>query len=141
MGFDVAGFGAIADFAGTVINKIFPDKFSDAEKAQATLELQKLLQARDENLITAQKEIIISEMSQQDAFTKQARPMIVYAGLLFIFLIHVVFPMITYATKEVLPALALPQEFWWAWSGVCGVWIIGRSYEKVQGVANLITGK
>ena len=67
----------------------------------------------------------------------------VYSGLFFIFLVHVAFPIIAYITKEKLPALSLPAEFWWAWTGVCGIWVIGRSAEKrsVKGkLIGMITG-
>ena len=143
MGFDITGLGSVADAAKSIIERIFPPKMTDAEKATAQIQLQAMLQERETTLIEAQKSIIVSEMSQGDAFTKRARPMIVYCGLLFIFLVHVIFPMVTYATKESLPALKLPAEFWWAWTGVCGVWVIGRSMEKngaSNKIVNMITG-
>ena len=142
-GMDITGFGKVADLAKGIIDKIFPDKMSDTEKAEAQIKLQEMLQAHDLSLIAAQKEVMISEMSQCDSYTKRAQPTIVYAGLLFIFLVHVIFPMISYATKEALPELALPTEFWWAWTGVCGVWIMGRSMEKngaTHKIVKMITG-
>ena len=143
MGLDFTGIGSVADAAKSIIERIFPPKMTDAEKAQAQIQLQEMLQLREDKLIEAQKTIIVAEMSQGDNFTKRARPMIVYCGLLFIFLVHVIFPMVTYATKETLPALALPTEFWWAWTGVCGVWVIGRSMEKngaTDKIVKMITG-
>jgi len=140
---DITGFGKVAELAKGIIDKIFPDKMSAAEKAEAQIKIQEMLQAHDSSLIAAQKEIMISEMGQGDSYTKRARPTIVYSGLLFIFLVHVIFPMISYATKEALPELALPGEFWWAWTGVCGVWIMGRSMEKngaTDKIVKMITG-
>jgi hypothetical protein len=143
MGFDITGIGSVADAAKSIIDRIWPAKMSEEDKAKAQLEVQRMLQEREHTLIEAQRSIMVSEMSQGDAFTKRARPMIVYCGLLFIFLVHVIFPIVTWLTKESVPALALPGEFWWAWTGVCGVWIIGRSMEK-NGAANkvvkMITG-
>lgn len=141
---DLTGIGSIADLAKTVINQFFPEKMSDAEKAAAQIQLQEMLQKRENTVIEAQKSIIVSEMQQADAFTKRARPTLVYAGLFFIFMVHVAFPILAYLSKETLPALSLPEEFWWAWSGVCGVWVIGRSAEKrgVTGkLVGMITGK
>ncbi|MBN2060716.1 MAG: holin family protein [Deltaproteobacteria bacterium] len=144
MGFDITGLGSVADAAKSIIERIFPPKMTDAEKAQAQVQLQELLQQRENNLIEAQRSIIVSEMSQGDSFTKRARPTIVYAGLAFIFLVHVAFPIIAYINGQDLPQLSLPDQFWWAWTGVCGVWIIGRSAEK-KGIENkvvsMITGK
>lgn len=142
---DLTGIGSVADLAKGVINKFFPDKMSDAEKAAAQIQLQEMLQKRENMLVDAQRSIIVSEMQQADGYTKRARPTLVYAGLLFIFLVHVAFPIIAYLSKEALPALSLPEEFWWAWSGVCGVWVLGRSAEKrgvIQkgGVAGQLVG-
>jgi len=143
MGLDLTGLGSVADFAGTLVERFFPPKMTDAEKAQAQISLQTMLQKREDGLIEAQKSIIVSEMQQGDNFTKRARPMLVYAGLIFIFLVHVLLPMIAFFGKQPIPELTLPKEFWWAWSGVCGIWVIGRSAEK-KGTANklvsMITG-
>jgi len=127
---DITGLGSIASFAKSVVERIFPPKMTAAEKAQATLQLQELMEARENKVIDAQRAVIVAEMEQGDAFTKRARPTVVYAGLAFIFLVHVAFPIIAYIQKTQLPELTLPEEFWWAWTGVCGIWVIGRSAEK-----------
>ena len=143
MSFDITGLGSVADLAKGVVERFFPPKMTDTEKTQAQLQLQELLEKRENTVVAAHKEIIVAEMNQGDAFTKRARPCLVYAGLVFIFLVHVVFPMIAWFTNESLPALTLPEEFWWAWCGVCGIWVIGRSAEK-KGARNksinMITG-
>ncbi|SDU27019.1 holin family protein [Desulfobacula phenolica] len=140
---DLTGIGSVADFAGDLVKRFFPMKMTDAEKAQAQMNLQGMLQEREASLVESQKSIIVSEMQQADRFTKRARPSIVYAGLLFILLVHVLFPIAAFFTARPMPTLTLPTEFWWAWSGVCGVWVIGRTAEK-RGVAgklvNMISG-
>ena len=144
MALDITGLGSIADFAKTIIDKFFPPSMTSAEKAEYQLKLQAMMEARENALIEAQKSIIVAEMEQADAYTKRARPTLVYAGLLFIFLVHVFFPMITFFSREQLPALMLPDEFWWAWSGVVGVWVIGRTMEKNGSsgkIIDVITGK
>lgn len=141
MGLDAMGIGALSDFAKDLIDKIFPNKFAtQQEKDSATLALAVEIDKHEESTVNAQRDIIVAEMNQQDKYTKRARPTIVYAGLLFIFLVHVFFPFYTYWTKETVPVLALPDAFWYTWGGVCGVWILGRSYEKANGVADLTTG-
>lgn len=140
---DITGLGSVADFAGDMIKRFFPAKMTGAEKAQAQIQLQAMLQEREASVVNAQKSIIVAEMQQKDAYTKRARPTLVYAGLLFIFLVHVAFPIAAFFLRKAMPTLTLPHEFWWAWSGVCGVWVIGRSAEK-RGVAgklvNMISG-
>lgn len=140
---DLTGIGSVASLAKSVVERFFPPKMNDAEKAQAELQLQEMLQERENAVIEAQQSIIVAEMQQADNYTKRARPTLVYAGLFFIFLVHVCFPLIAYFTKEQLPGLSLPEEFWWAWSGVCGIWVIGRSAEKrgaAGKVVSMITG-
>ena len=140
---DLTGLGSVADFAGTLVKRFFPPKMTDAEKAQAQVQIQEMVEKRDASLVDAQKSIIVSEMQQADNFTKRARPFLVYCGLLFIFLVHVLFPIAAFFTTRPMPTLTLPTEFWWAWSGVCGTWVIGRSAEKrgaAGKVINMITG-
>lgn len=140
---DVTGLGSIADFAKSIVDRISPPKASEAEKAQAQIQLQEIIQEREDAVIEAQKSIMVSEMSQGDNFTKRARPTLVYAGLAFIALVHVIFPIASYFSGKGMPALSLPEAFWYSWTGVCGAWIIGRSAEKrgaENKIVSLITG-
>ena len=136
MGLDLAGIGSVADFAKGIADRFFPPKMTEEERAVKQNELTGLLMSRDAQRDNAVKDIITAEMAQGDKFTKRARPMLVYAGLVFIALNHVIFPIIAQSvlvlkgSELALPVLSLPGEFWWAWTGVCGAWIIGRSYEK-----------
>lgn len=136
---DLTGIGSAAEFAKGIMDRFFPKKMNDAETAQTQLHLQEIIEKRDNAIAEAKKSIIVAEMNQGDNFTKRARPTLVYCGLFFIFLVHVFFPIITYLYGKEMPTLKLPTEFWWAWSGVCGVWVIGRSAEK-RGAANKIVG-
>lgn len=144
MGFDIAGIGSVASLAKGIINKFVPDKISDAEKAKLQIQLQEVLQRREDAVIRAKKGILIAELQQSDNYTKRARPSVVYGGLLFILLVHVVFPIVAFFTGTEMPDISLPSEFWLTWGGVCSVWSIGRTMEK-GGAKNkaieLITGK
>ncbi|SPD73799.1 conserved hypothetical protein [uncultured Desulfobacterium sp.] len=139
MGLDLTGLGSIADFAGELVKRFFPAAMTDAEKAQAQIAMQAVLQQRESAIIDTQKNIIVAEMQQSDNFTKRARPTIVYAGLSFIFFVHVFLPLLAFITKNPMPSLTLPNEFWVTWGGVCSIWVIGRSAEK-YGITNKITG-
>jgi len=143
MGLDLTGIGSIADFAKGLVDRFLPPAMTGAEKAQAQIQIQELLDKRENTLIDAQKSIIVSEMQQADTFTKRARPSIVYSGLIFIFLVHVAFPIIAFFTDKAMPSITLPEQFWWSWTGVCSAWIIGRSAEKkgaTGSVISLLTG-
>jgi len=144
MGLDITGLGSVADLAGTVVERFFPPKMTGAEKAQAQVQIQAMIQKRENALVEAKKAIVVSEMQQGDNYTKRARPTLVYAGLVFIALVYVIFPITAFFTARPMPELALPGEFWAAWGGVCSIWVIGRSAEK-KGAANklvsMITGR
>ena len=139
MGLDLTGIGSLADLASNIIGKIWPPQADPNAKLAAQFELQKILETRENSVIEAQRSIIVSEMNQGDNFTKRARPTIVYAGLAFIFLVHVFLPCFAFVTSKAVPTLSLPEEFWWTWGGVCGVWVLGRSMEK-KGIGGAIVG-
>ena len=133
--------------------KLSPEKKAELEQAVADnaqaiqmkeFELQVRTMDAESTIVEAQKAIIVAEMNQGDNYTKRARPTIVYAGLCFVFLINVVLPYVSYFTKSVVPPIELPADFWYVWGGVCGIWIVGRSYERTagtsKGVVGLITG-
>jgi hypothetical protein len=114
-----------------------------SERAAAELELTKILEAREAELVTAQRDIIVAELQQSDNYTKRARPTIMYAGLFFVLLNHVLIPIanrimewrMIVADRPVLDLYALkplelPEDFWWVWGGVCGLYVLGRSAEK-----------
>jgi len=131
---DFSGIGqtisSVKDFADSIMDRFWPKAASPEEKLRVTAELEKMLSQREATIVTAQKEIIVAELQQGDDYTKRARPSIVYAGLFFIFLVHVLFPILTFYTSEKTPQLVLPEEFWWAWTSVCSVYAVGRSAEK-----------
>lgn len=141
---DILGIGSVAGLVKGVLDRFLPAKMSETERATLEIELQRMLEDRETRLLDAQKEVLVAELSQGDTYTKRARPTVVYLGLLFIALVHVVFPIVVYTTGQPLPTLALPDEFWWAWSGVVGTWMIGRTMEKrgaQGGLVDIITGK
>lgn len=130
--------GPVSELAKSLIDKIFPPQADPNAKLQAQHELEMVLQQRENALVNATQEIIVAEMSQGDSYTKRARPTLVYAGLFFIFLVHVVFPIVGWFKAMQLPALSLPEEFWWAWGSVVGIWSLGRSFER-KGIGGKIT--
>lgn len=121
---------------------------SDEERATIQLKAHKLavdFLSQTENSISkeleAKQKIITSEMQSGDAYTKRARPSVVYFGLAAIALNHIIAPWIFAltalfsATPVELPTIELPTEFWWAWSGTVSIWFLGRSAER-RGLAN-----
>jgi hypothetical protein len=142
---DVFG-SSIGNVLGGVDKILGRFKVSETEKQAFKLELEKLLQQRDSELETtfrtelqAKERVLVAELQQGDSYTKRARPTVVYAGLFFTALNYCVIPIVQQlAGQDVVTPTALPTEFWWAWGGICGTWVIGRSAERV-GVRNRVT--
>ena len=149
MGLDLTGLGSVADLAKGLVNRFFPPAMSDTEKAAAQIQIEQMLEQRETALIDMQRSVITAEMAQGDAYTKRARPSIVYFGLAAIGLAHVLLPMLAWLILTLmgkpieLPAIQLPEQFWLTWGGVCSIWMIGRSAEKrgqSSQMLSLITG-
>lgn len=110
---------------------------SGEKKRGFKLQLETLLQKRDTELeetirteLMAKERVLVAELTQGDNFTKRARPSVVYAGLLFAFLNHILMPYIAHFRGLEIPDIALPLEFWVGWTGIVGTWSIGRTLEK-----------
>lgn len=155
---DITGLGSAFDFAKGIMDRFWPKQASEEEKLAVVAGLVPMLESRESSIIDAQKSIIVAEMQQGDNYTKRARPTVVYAGLAFIALVHVILPfalkiiavfMIDSLTPEQLSdlkdlmSIKLPGEFWAAWGAVVSIWSIGRSSER-RGMSNklitMITG-
>ena len=110
---------------------------SDEEKAEARAKLERLaaeyegrILAHAETIAALQRDVVAAELSQDDTYTKRARPTLVYAGLAVLFLNHVLLPWLAYFRGMSVPTIDLPAEFWWGWTGVVGAWAVGRTVEK-----------
>jgi len=139
------GVSDVVDSIGGILDKF---TLSKEEKEEIKMEMQsKLIQVDNELEQTYRKEletraeIVKTELTHGDNYTKRARPTIIYMGLLFIFIVYVLVPVIAYiggVSNENLPNIDLPKEFWWAWATVVGIYGAGRSAEK-YGITNKIT--
>ena len=118
------GIGAVANLSNNILDRFWPKELSENNRVRAENEISSMILDFKSDVIKSQRDIIVSEMQQSDNYTRRARPTIVYVGLICIFLVHVVLPIFEIN-------IALPKEFWWTWTGVCSVWIVGRSAEKL----------
>lgn len=134
---DIIGGGAkgILDGIGGIIDGVTT---TDEERAAAKLEVQKLLHKENEQVemtfrreLEAKERILVAELQQSDGYTKRARPSIVYSGLL----IALGSAVAKFLGSDVDPSTLVPVEFWYAWGGVTGTWVVGRTMEK-RGISN-----
>lgn len=139
--------GGASEFINSVSSVVDEYTLSKEEKQEFKLKMQEYILKMDEKAqetyqseLDTRADIIKAELSQGDKYTKRARPTIVYVGLIFIFVIHVLVPVIDFFSKSLtVPAdFNLPPEFWWAWSTVVGIYGVGRTAEKF-GMVNKFT--
>jgi len=135
------------EFAKDIVDRFFPKKMTEEEKSAASLEIQKLLESRETTIISANRDVMIAELAQEDSFVKRARPMITYTGLFVIVFNYVVVPFLNrilewiaiwkdltnHAALLALQPVELPEMFWIAWGGVVAVYSAGRTWELVKG--------
>lgn len=131
--------GGLNDLAAGVIDIVDEYIESPDEKRAAISRVEQLsheLSLAKSNEIIAEinkrGSVIEAELKQGDNYTKRARPTVVYGGLVLIFLAYIVAPVFFGKT------LTLPEPFWIAWGGICSIWSIGRSAERVapQGIVS-----
>jgi hypothetical protein len=129
------GIGEIVKQVGDVVDEFH---LSGEEKQRFMLKLEGLIQQRDAQVeetmrteLHARARVLTAELGQGDAYTKRARPTVVYAGLLFIFLNYCLVPTIQQLANAPITPFELPAGFWAGWSGIVGTWAIGRSMEKM----------
>ncbi len=144
-----SGGSAIIETIGGLVDNLSLTKEEKQEfklqMQQKLLESERLAQETYQQELESRTEIIKAEMTQGDVYTKRARPTIIYAGLLFIFIVDVLVPIIGYFVEGNLDAvgLELPNAFWYAWGTVVGIYGVGRSAEKlgfVNKATQLATG-
>ena len=134
--------GLAKEVAG-IAGKLFgsPEEQHEFELAAATL-----IQTRDSEIeetlraeMQAKERVLVAELQQGDKFTKRARPSLVYVGLLLAVLeagLRIVLVVQGQSFPEGLTTV-VPAQFWVAWTGVTGTWVIGRSVER-RGVKNSV---
>ncbi len=139
---DIFGGGAkgLLDGISGIIDEVTT---TDEEKDAAKLRIRQLVHAETVETektirreLEAKERILIAELNQGDNYTKRARPTIVYVGLL----IALGSGLSRILGSEIDVNTLVPTEFWYAWAGVTGTWVVGRSMEK-RGTVNAFTQK
>jgi hypothetical protein len=140
MGVDITGFGSVFDFAGKVIDKIFPNK-DDAEKAK--LELFKMQQAGELAELNASLQTALAQVNTNTEEAKNAsvfvagwRPFVGWICGFSLFYNYIFMPFYTYnvnwisKTAPAMPALD-SGELTTILLGMLGLGAM-RTFEKVK---------
>ena len=145
--------GGVVSSVGGIIDSLHT---SEAEKLAARNEAAGIIIKAMEQVdatylaeVASKRDVMVAEMAQGDTYTKRARPTIIYGGLVFIGLNYVLAPIlgrlvallrsfgdlspaqVAALTELSAPLADLPPEFWAAWGGVSGLYVLSRGREKL----------
>ena len=128
MSLDVAGIGAVADLATTVVNKIWPDK-SEQERQQLASALAIVQGQLDANKV---------EAASSSVWTSGWRPGVGWICVAALAMQYVARPLISWiaaVSGHPLPTLpGIDDNLWQLLVGLLGLGGL-RTFEKVSGVA------
>lgn len=140
MAFDIAGIGAIADFAGKIVDRFFPDP---AAAQAAKLELLKMQQNGELAALAAATDLAKAQIGVNQEEAKSAsllisgwRPSVGWvcvAALAYQYLVAPIAPWLLNAFAVHVPPLpGLDDNLWQLLFGMLGLGGL-RTYEKVKG--------
>ena len=148
MGFDITGLGSIADFAGKVLDKVFPDP---AEAAKAKLALYTAQQAGEFKEMDAQLELAKAqigvnavEATSPSMFVAGARPFVMWVcafALLYVSMLEPIARFVAtvfYHYTGAFPTIDTTITMQ-ALTGLLGLGAL-RSYDKKQGTDTKTVG-
>lgn len=147
---DILGGNILGGVKGIISQFVAsPEDKLKAEAAAQSLIAQHAaaIEASYQKEIEAKQAIMVAELQQADLYTKRARPSIIYVGLGAIVANSVLLPWGTFIAAAAfgktlsLPSIELPGEFYYAWAGVCGAYVLGRTSEKTGNALPFFTAK
>lgn len=134
------GIDALLTVGGKLIDKLIPDPEA---KAKAQLELAKLVQNGELEEMKTQMSAIIAEAQSADPWTSRARPSFLYVVYILL-LWSIPMGILTVFKPEAAAAFtagfkawmnAIPEPILTLFGTVMLGYVVGRSWEKVKGVA------
>jgi len=138
MGFDITGLGAVFDFGGKIIDKLFPDKDAADRAKVALLEMQQRGEFAE---LEQRMKAITTEAGSADPWTSRARPTFMY--VIYVLILAALPFSVLFAFKpDVAQAVVTGFKTWLdaipdSMLTLFGVGYVGyagaRSYEKVKG--------
>ena len=141
---DLTGIGAIFDFGGKLVDKLFPDKIAqEKERNAATLAIAQLAQSGELETMRTSLSAIISDSQSADPWTSRARPSFLYVVYILLLwsipmgILAMFRPDLSDAFTVAFGAWmkALPEPVLTLFGVVMTGYVAGRSWEKIKGVS------
>lgn len=142
--FDITGLGAIFDFGGKLIDKLFPDKIAqEKERNAAQLALAQMTQSGELEELKTSLSAILAEAQSPDPWTSRARPSflyVVYVLLLWSIPMGILTVFNPAAAEHFTAGFnawmkAIPDPVLQLFGVVMTGYVLGRSWEKVKGAS------
>jgi len=141
---DLTGLGAIFDFGGKLVDKLFPDKIAqEKERNTAQLALAQMLQNGEMETLKVSLSAILAEAQSADPWTSRARPSFMYVIYIMI-LAAIPMGILAAFRPDIAASVATGMQAWLAaipdslWA-LFGAGYLGyttvRGYEKAKGVS------
>lgn len=127
----ITGIGEIANLAGSIVDRIWPDK-TQTEKDQAALQIQQMLQDSQERL--AQVEVDKAEASTGKFFIAGARPTLIWVGAVMAASKYILIPWYLIIMHSFGKMVEVPDVAFLEYSPILLGMLGLRTYEKKTGV-------
>lgn len=141
---DITGIGAIFDFGGKLIDKLFPDKIAqEKERNAAQLAMLQMTQSGELEELKTSLSAILAEAQSPDPWTSRARPSFLYVVYILL-LWSIPMGVLTIFNPDAAVKFttgfngwmkALPDSIIQLFGVVMTGYVLGRSWEKVRGVS------
>lgn len=155
VGAAVAAIPKVIDLVAGIFQKKAEGELTETQAKAEVDKVMALAMAEIETTYRAeldlQREVMVAELQQGDAFTKRARPSIVYVGLGIVAFsaivtrsvgVYAVWQLLsgeadlaatqatTEAVRQIMSVPVADDFFWAAWGGVASFWVVGRTRER-----------
>jgi len=113
---------------GEVLKRVLPDANA---RAEAQEQITSALAANESALLASMAEVMKADAASESWLTRSTRPIVVLWALAMVSFVGVVAPAIGIQDEVVQGIAGIPSELWTLVSVPIGVWMAGRSVEKV----------
>lgn len=138
------GVAGILKGAEGIIDAVQEGKLKKAEALVQLREIADRESARTHDEIVAEigakERIMVAELQQGDAFTKRARPFVIYTGPFVVLLLALLYYIAFYRGQPPPPTPDFVDWYLAAWAGYGSVYSWGRTQEKRAAIAGAPVG-
>jgi hypothetical protein len=122
--------GPITSLISNVLDRVLPERMSEAERAKIQAQIVSELIKADWNTIEKQAQVILAEAQGQSWLQRNWRPILMLTIVAIVANNYLIYPYLSLFTTKVI-ILELPEKLWNLMTIGVGGYIAGRSAEKI----------